>query len=95
MGLPPLNRSCKAQMHRCRIVYGGSHFRCRKCHGLGYESRFKDPIRRVASQRHKIRERLGQVSSLEDPFRAKSDCMNWTAYRRLSKRDEALSSLYL
>jgi hypothetical protein len=71
-------------MRRGRIVYGGSHFRCRKCHGLSYESQFEDPIRRVASQRHNILERLGQVSSLEDPLPAKSDCMHWTAYRRLA-----------
>ena len=83
--------SCPGCQKRCRILYGGSLFRCRTCHGLKYESQYENPTFRAVSQRHKLRERLGQPSSLEDPFPAKPKGMHWTTYRRLAARDEALA----
>ena len=82
--------SCPGCQRRCRIIYGGAYFRCRICQGLRYQSQYEAPVFRAVSQRHKLRERLGQLSSLEDPFPAKPKGMHWKTYRRLAARDAAL-----
>ncbi len=86
---------CPACSKRCRIIYGGSYFRCRTCHGLKYESQYENVISRTASQRHKLRNRLGQKGSLDDPFPPKPKGMHWKTYRRLIERDEALGNLWV
>lgn len=80
--------ACPSCQKRCRIIYGGCYFRCRRCHGLRYESQYEDAISRAASQRHKLRKRLGYVGSLEDPFPLKPKGMHWTTYEQLQARDE-------
>jgi len=82
--------TCPSCQKRCRIIYGGSYFRCRSCHGLRYESQYENATSRIASQRHKLRKRLGYVGSLEDPFPLKPKGMHWTTYDRLQVRDEEL-----
>ena len=79
--------SCKRQ---CRVIYGGSRYRCRKCHGLKYESQFEDAAGRAASQRHRLRKRLGKVGSLQDPFPQKPKGMHRKTYDRLAARDHKL-----
>ena len=86
---------CPSCSRRCRIIYGGSYFRCRKCHCLKYESQYEDPICRVTSQRHKLRGRLGQYDSLDEPFPDKPKGMHWKTYRRLAERDEALGDRWV
>lgn len=86
---------CPSCQRRCRIVYGGSYFRCRKCHHLKYESQYEDPICRAAGQRHKLRDRLGQQDSLDEPFPDKPKGMHWKRYRRLAERDEALDDIWV
>jgi hypothetical protein len=83
--------SCPGCQRRCRILYGGAYFRCRNCQGLRYESQYEAPVFRAVSQRHKLRERLGQLDSLEAPFPSKPKGMHWKTYRRLAARDAALS----
>jgi hypothetical protein len=48
----------------CRVLYGRAPFRCRKCHGLHYESQYEPAFGRAASRVHKIRERLGHYGAL-------------------------------
>lgn len=86
--------SCPGCSRRCRIVYGGAYFRCRKCHGLQYESQYENAICRAASQRHKIRERLGHVGPLDDAFPTKPKGMHWKTYLRLAARDEVLERFW-
>ena len=87
--------ACPSCQRRCRILYGGSNFRCRTCHGLKYESQYEDPICRATSQRHKLRGRLGQHDSLDEPFPDKPKGMHWKTYRRLAGRDEALGDRWV
>ncbi len=81
---------CPSCHNRCRILYGGSLFRCRRCHDLKYESQYENAIERTSSQRHKLRKRLGQVGSLDDPFPDKPKGMHWATYERLKARDNHL-----
>ena len=82
--------ACPSCNRRCRIIYGGSYYRCRKCCQLKYESQYEPIFGRAADQRHKLRKRLGQVGSLEDPFPPKPKGMHWKTYRRLEERDQVL-----
>jgi len=82
---------CPGCQTRRRILYGGTFFRCRQCHGLRYESQYLDPLSRLLERWQKLRERLGSVGSLDDPFPPKPKGMHWATYRRLLQRDEELA----
>ena len=86
--------TCPSCRCRCRIVYGGRRFRCRKCHGFVYESQHERPAFRAATQMHKLRDRLGQRDSLDEPFPDKPKGMHWKTYARLAARDEALHDVW-
>ena len=75
---------------RCRILYGGAHFRCRRCYKLKYESQYEASYARACSQAHNLRKRLGQVGSLDDPFPPKPKGMHWKTYQRLKRHHDAL-----
>ena len=81
---------CLSCGSRCRILYGFSHFRCRRCHRLKYESQYENAIERACSQAHNIRKRLGQVGPLDEPFPDKPKGMHWATYDRLKAKDEEL-----
>lgn len=81
---------CPGCNRRCRIIYGGSYYRCRKCYQLKYESQYQPISGRAADQRHKLRKRLGQVGSLDEPFPTKPKGMHWKTYQRLKVRDKTL-----
>lgn len=83
--------ACPGCQKRCRILYGGGHFRCRGCHRLRYESQYLDSLSRIQNQRDKIRGRFGPVNSLEDPFPPKPKRMHWATYDRLAESDAALA----
>jgi hypothetical protein len=82
--------ACPGCNRRCRIIYGGPYFRCRKCYQLKYESQYEPIFDRAANQRHKLRKRLGHVGSLEGPFPSKPKGMHWKRYRLLEARDQEL-----
>lgn len=82
--------ACPSCNRRCRIIYGGSYYRCRKCYQLKYESQYEPVICRAAEQRHKLRKRLGQADSLDAPLAPKPKGMHWKTYRRLEARDRNL-----
>ena len=85
---------CPSCRRRCRIVYGGRRFRCRRCHGLVYESQHERPAFRAATQMHKLRDRLGQRGALDEPFPEKPKGMHWKTYWRLEARDDALHVIW-
>jgi len=83
---------CPSCSRRCRILYGGARFRCRRCYRLKYESQYEPAFGRAASRVHKLRERLGASGSLDDPFPPKPKGMHWKTYRRLEALDEHLQN---
>jgi hypothetical protein len=83
---------CLSCGSRCRILYGGAHFRCRKCHRLKYQSQYEAAYSRACSQSHALRRRLGHVGSLDDPFPPKPKGMHWKTYRNLENHDEDLQN---
>lgn len=86
--------SCPSCHRRCRVIYGGAHFRCRTCHGLKYESQYESPICRISSKRHKLRDRLGQSGSLSDLLANKPKGMHWRTYLRIMERDDELAATW-
>ena len=81
---------CPTCRRRCRILYGGSYFRCRRCNDLRYESQYEQGFSRATSQAHALRNRLGYEGSLEDPFPPTPKGMHRKTYRRLEERDSEL-----
>ena len=81
---------CLACGSRCRILYGGARFRCRRCNGLKYETQYEPPFARSASAALKIRERLGCKGGLDEPFPAKPKGMHWKTYERLRSQEERM-----
>jgi len=79
---------------RCRILYGGAYFRCRRCYGLKFESQYEPAWLRGISRAQKIRERYGGSGSLDEPFPAKPKGMHWRTYDRLFAEDERLSAIW-
>ena len=77
---------------RCRILYGGAHFRCRRCYRLKYESQYEAAYSRACSQAHKIRQRLGGYGSLDDPFPLRPKGMHRRTYRQLERREQHLQN---
>ena len=81
---------CLSCRRRCRILYGGIYFRCRRCHHLKYESQYESGYSRAADQAHALRKRLGQVGSLDEPFPDRPKGMHWKTYKRLAAKDAHL-----
>jgi hypothetical protein len=81
---------CLSCSRPCRVLYGGSHFRCRHCHGLKYQSQYERPLTRATNRAQKLRDRLGKTDAIDDPFPPKPKGMHWRTYRRLEALDHEL-----
>lgn len=81
---------CPSCQRRCRIIYGGARFRCRRCYQLKYQSQYEPPFAGASNRAHTIRERLGHRGGLDDPFPRKPKGMHWKTYRRLETEDDRL-----
>jgi hypothetical protein len=77
---------CPRCSRRCLVLYGGTYFRCRRCHRLRYQSQREDALQRSLSQAQRTRRKLGGSGSLDDPFPARPKGMHLRTYRRLHKR---------
>jgi hypothetical protein len=86
---------CPSCRQRCRILYGGSRFRCRNCHGLVYETQYEPPFARAATRALKIRKRLGGNGGIDDFFPEKPKGMHWKTYDRLRQEDEQLRNAWV
>jgi len=73
---------CLSCQKRCRILYGGSLFRCRRCYDLKYETQYEPPFARAATKALNIRKRLGARGGIDDPFPEKPKGMHWKTYER-------------
>jgi hypothetical protein len=83
---------CLSCRRRCRIIYGGARFRCRRCHHLKYDTQYEQAFARAATRALKIRERLGCKGGIDEPFPDKPKGMHWKTYRRLEAQDERLQA---
>ena len=79
---------CPSCRTRCRILYGGAFFRCRRCQGLKYETQYEPPFARAATRALKIRERLGSDGGIDEPFPPKPKGMHQKTYERLEAQAE-------
>lgn len=80
---------CKGCGRRCRVLYGGAHFRCRCCCRLTYESQFERFYAHGVSRAIKVREKLKGEVGLAYPFPDRPKGMHWRTYRRLRDADWA------
>ena len=85
---------CPSCRNRCRILYGGAHFRCRRCHRLKYETQYEPAYGRAATRALKIRERLGSKDGIDAPFPEKPKGMHRKTYDRLRDEVERLESAW-
>ncbi|WP_156373672.1 hypothetical protein [Rhizobium sp. Leaf386] len=76
---------CPRCRRRCVVMYGGSHFRCRRCLNLAYSSQSEDASGRAMSKAQNIRKRLGDCGGFDDPFPDKPKGMHWETYHRLKR----------
>lgn len=83
---------CLSCGRNCRVLYGGTYYRCRICWGLRYESQYEPAWVRPISKAQKIRERLGGSLSLDDPFPEKPKGMHWKTYIWLKRQDDFLTN---
>jgi len=79
--------ACPSCARRCRILYGGSHFRCRICRGARYESQYQHAAFSTGDRRWRIRKQLEERGGrewpwgLDDGFPPKPPHMRWRTYR--------------
>lgn len=81
---------CRGCRRRCRILYGGAYFRCRRCHGLRYDTQYEPPFARAATRALKIRERLGGKGGIDDPFPPRPKGIHSKTYQRLRAQAERM-----
>lgn len=79
---------------RCRILYGGARFRCRRCLDLKYATQYEPDFGRAATRALKIRERLGCTGGIDDPFPEKPKGMHWATYTRLKAEEQRLQQAW-
>lgn len=85
---------CLSCRQRCQILYGGAHFRCRRCHRLKYETQYEPPFARAATRALKIRDRLGGKGGIDEAFPDKPKGMHWKTYERLRAKDQRLQDAW-
>ena len=78
---------CPKCARTCRILYGGSRFRCRRCYGLSYNSQAETRADRATRAMFKIVRRLDPEEDCNDLPR-KPKGMHWRTYNRLAERYE-------
>ena len=79
---------CPRCRSRCRILYGGSRFYCRKCHRLKYQSQGEDSVQRAITRAQATRKRLGGDQSIDWPFPPRPKGMHWKTYYKLEVKDD-------
>jgi hypothetical protein len=66
---------CLSCHQRCRVIYGGRYLRCRRCHGLSYQSQREPAYDRAIEQAYAIprgRTRPLGASALDSPLTLRS-----------------------
>ena len=73
---------------RCRILYGGSRFRCRRCHRLSYSSQAESRADRATRAMFKIVKHLDPDEDCNE-LPPKPKGMHWKTYGRLAESYDA------
>lgn len=76
---------------KCSVLHGGTHYRCRKCWNLAYQSQHGSPFQRALSQAQNFRRRFGGSPCTDDPLPDKPKGMHWRTYERHVERGEVLN----
>lgn len=92
---------CPSCHRRCRAVYGGARFRCRRCYGATYESQYNTYFdqfiprshNRLIDKAQSIREKLGGSGAMIEAFPKKPKWMRRKTYRELERQDEQAASI--
>lgn len=82
---------CRSCQRRCRVIYGGTYFRCRQCYSATYPSQYEFIRLPGISRADRVRDKLGGEPGLINPFPRKPKGMHWRTYRRLEREDRAAS----
>ena len=80
---------CRWCGRRCRVLYGGTHFRCRQCYSATYPSQYERIRVPSLSRAERVRDRLGGEPGFIHAFPEKTKGMHWRTYRRLQVQDWA------
>ena len=83
---------CKGCERRCRVLYGGAHFRCRQCCRLTYESQYERIYAPGVTRTMRVRQKLNGEPGLAYPFPDRPKGMHWRTYLRLREADWAASA---
>ena len=65
------------------MLYAGTYFLCRQCHGLAYEVQREDFTSRMRRSADKVRARLGWNSGGSGVGWQKPKGMHWSTFKRL------------
>ncbi len=85
---------CRSCSRRCRVLIGGTYFRCRKCYKATYPSQYENFFVKGLNKAERIRDKLGGEPGFCNPFPAKPKGMHWRTYRHLEQRDwDAVASI--
>lgn len=80
---------CRSCDRRCRVLYGGRYFRCRRCYDATYASQYERLRLPGLAKADRVRDRLGGESGLAHAFPPKPKGMHWRTYFRLQAEDFA------
>lgn len=86
---------CPACGRRVAILYSGSIFACRHCHGLAYASQRETPEYRAMRRADKLRDRLGWPRGIAHPTGDKPPGMHKATFDRLKAQHDALAQAAL
>ena len=80
---------CRSCNRRCRVLYGGTYFRCRQCYDATYPSQYEFIRLPGIGRADRVRDKLGGDPGLLNPFPRKPKGMHWRTYLRLEREDRA------
>ena len=78
---------CLSCARKCRVLFGGRRFRCRRCHRVRYASQSETRLDRAHRGMFKIVKRLDPEEECND-LPEKPRRMHWRTYNRLVERYE-------
>ena len=78
---------CPSCARKCRVLFGGRRFRCRRCHRVRYASQSETRLDRAHRGMFKIVKRLDAEAECND-LPEKPRRMHWRTYNRLVERYE-------
>jgi len=80
---------CRSCNRRCRVLHGGTYFRCRQCYQATYPSQYERIRVPSLARAERARDRLGGEPGFIHGFPQKPKGMHWRTYRRLEQQDWA------